>query len=314
MRIIPILLLFPLLVTAQQLPVRSPFGSTNFAWNPAMTAPERYWEAGVAHRQEWLGFEQAPRTSLVYGQYAVPREPISIGGFFMLDKIYPLRTNLIGMTYAYKIGQPRRRSRRRGVRQHGQLSLGVMAMMQHIIIDPLDQAVNDPDDPLLPSGERDKFRPNVGAGLYYMSRPTGPDDASYFFAGAGVNQLLNSRITFLELSPTANLQRAFHGNATLGYHYGGEQLHWEPSLWLSVAGSNIIDLQFSLLVEKPAAFWAGVTYNQGQTVGVQLGHSIGGGDDTGLLRIGALGSYNIGSFGKARGVGFEFYVAYRMEP
>jgi hypothetical protein len=46
---------------------------------------------------------------------------------------------------------------------------------------------------------------------------------------------------------------------------------------------------------------------------VQLGYIlIKGLPSDAAMRIGAMGSYNIGTFGRARGVGYEFYAAYRF--
>lgn len=307
------LLILPLWSAAQQLPQRSPLGEQSFIWNPAMTATGSGWQAGVSHRQEWLGFEGAPQTTAVMGQYAVPKQRASVGGFFLLDKVQPVNTNVIGLTYAYKLGeQPRRRGRgSSSERQAGQLSLGLMATLNHIIVDAIDLVVNNPNDPFLPSGERDEFQPNLGAGLYYLSRPMGPGNRSWFFAGAAANQLFNSRLLLRDEAPAPNLQRAFHGNATLGYHYGGEQLHWEPNVWISVAGKQVVDWQIGIRAETEDAFWGGLTYSESQTLGIQLGYRLPAG--TGQLQLGTLGTYNVGSFGPARGLGFEVYAGYRME-
>ena len=85
-------------LNAQQLPQRTTFGATNFIWNPAMTAFEEHWEAGITHRQEWVGFEDAPQSSAIYGQYPFVKENASLGGFFMLDEIKPLRNNVLALT------------------------------------------------------------------------------------------------------------------------------------------------------------------------------------------------------------------------
>ena len=52
-----------------------------------MTAYEQEWEIGVAHHQEWVGFEDAPQTTAIYGQYPFQKQSTSIGGFLLLDKI-----------------------------------------------------------------------------------------------------------------------------------------------------------------------------------------------------------------------------------
>lgn len=297
---------------AQQLPARSPFAPNNFLWNPAMTAAEHYWEAGATHHQEWIGFEDAPRTSQLYGAYPFAEQNFSLGGFLQLDDIRPLQNNTIAVTYAYKLrfGAPKRR--RSTVRKEAQLSLGVMVAMQQTFIDGNDFLMRDIGDPLQPLGELNLIKPNAGLGIYFASRPAGATGKSYFFAGAGTNQLLPRDVPFRETAPAGNLRRVWHGNATLGYRSQGNTLIIEPSFWLNAAGRNVRSSQFNLHVEYPAAFWAGLSYSLNQTLAIQAGYLLSGGmakDDT--IRIGLMGSFNMGSFGNARGLGYGFYVAYR---
>ncbi len=318
MKNVKVYFLFSLLVfamsslAAQQLPQRSPFGNTNFMWNPAMTAFEDYWEVGASHRQEWVGFEDAPQTTAIYGQYPFLKQKTSLGAFFLLDQITPIKNNILALTYAYKIGGPKRR--RSGARKHQQLSLGLMASMSHIFVDGADIVVRDEDDPLRPIGEVNEFIPNVGAGLFYASTPTGPEDGSFFYAGLAANQLLQSDLSLRETQPAGNLKRAFHGNVTIGYRAAGAALVIEPSLWVNFAGANVVDGQVGFLIERPEAFWAGAHFSLSQTLAIQLGYLLKGGFTEGdTLRMGAMASFNLGGFGPARGMGYEFYLAYRIK-
>lgn len=312
MSLLVIALLVITSMSAQQLPARSPFASNNFIWNPAMTAVEDYWEVGVTHQQEWVGFEDAPETTTIYGQYPVLKENFSLGGFLVLDEIKPIRNNTLALTYAYKLKFGPRKRRRSGPRTQAQLSLGLMLAMQQVFIDGGDYIVRDAGDPLQPVGELNEFVPNVGLGVFFASRPTGPNDKSFFYAGAGTNQILPQDITFRETLPTGNLERAFHGNATIGYRSVGTNFVIEPSFWLNTAGKNISNSQVNLNIEYPKAFWGGLSYSLNQTLALQLGYLLPGGfTDTDTIRLGLLGSFNMGGFGPARGLGYGFYVAYR---
>lgn len=300
-------------LSAQQLPARSPFAANNFLWNPAMTAVDDYWEAGVTHQQEWVGFDASPQTTNVFGAYPFQKQNCSLGGYLQLDEIAPLTNNTLAISYAYHLEFASRRARRRkGPRKEAQISLGLMLAMQQTFLDGSEFIVRDEDDPLEPIGELNKFAPNVGFGVFFASRPTGPKDKSYFYAGAATNQLLPQDVTLSNTVPTGNLKRAFHGNATIGYRSWGNSVVVEPSLWLNLAGKNISNSQFNLTIEKPEAFWGGISYSFNQTMGIQVGYSLRGGftkDD--VMRIGVLGSFNMGSFGPQRGMGYGFYLAYR---
>jgi type IX secretion system PorP/SprF family membrane protein len=299
---------------AQQLPARSPFGAGDFCWNPAMTAVEHEWETGILHHQDWTGFEDAPQSTLLYAQYPFVKENSSLGGYFLFDEIRPIRHNMLALSYAYKLRFGPRRRASSTSRQEAQLSLGLSASMSHIFIDGADYLARDPNDPLQPIGELDEFKPNVSVGVFFASRPTGPQKGSYFFAGAAAQQLLPQDISLRETSPAGNLRRVLHGNATIGYRSVGAQLTLEPSLWLDFASRNLSNSTFNLRVERARAFWGGLSYSFNQTVGVQLGYALPGSfTDGDTLRMGLLGTFNVGGTGTARGLGYGFYLGYRLK-
>ena len=215
------------------------------------------------HRQEWLGLNDAPQTTTLYGQYPITKFNNSLGGYLMLDKVSPIRTTVIAATYAYKIAEKRRRGR---PRKSGQLSLGISVMATQVFVDALDVVVNDGDDPLVPVGDQNEMKPNIGAGIFYVSKPSGPKDASFFYAGASASQLLASDLNFRRPAPSANFRRAIHGSATLGMRAAGESLIFEPNLWVNFAGKNINDGHFNITIEKFETFWTGLSYGFSQNI------------------------------------------------
>lgn len=299
--------LLPFSGFSQQLPERSVFDETNFLWNPAMTAPWEYWEMGASYRQSWVGFEDAPRTATLNVQYPMIKENMAMGGFFLHDDISPLKINTFAMTYAYKLGLGGKGSRQ-------QLSLGVMGIMNHFLVNGLEVVVNDDDDELLPGPEGNLLSPNVGFGIFYINNTGGNFEGNSFYAGLAANQLLSTDIVFKEFGSPGNFKRAFHGNAVLGYRSISGDMLIEPVLWINFSTPGITDANFSLKLEKREAFWAGLNLSFNQTLSFQVGYILTKGMvKDGTLRMGLAGSYNLGPFAKARGIGYEFYVAYRFE-
>ncbi|GJM33132.1 MAG: hypothetical protein DHS20C18_21330 [Saprospiraceae bacterium] len=271
-----------------------------------MTAVYDYWEAGASYRQQWIGFEDAPSTATLNFQYPFFKQNFSLGGFFMHDNISPIQSNTFAMTYAYKI-----KLKRSGT---DQLSIGIMGMLNHMFLDGLEVVVKDEDDEFLPGAEGNKFSPNLGIGAFYTSYAEDDFEESYFFAGIGINQVLPGNLIFDETGSPANIKRAIHGNAIIGYRSIEEDMYIEPSLWVNYSAVNLLDANINLKIEKHEAFWASLNLSTNKTLGIQLGLILNKGlVQNGSLRMGTMGSYNIGSFGKARGLGYEFYLAYRFE-
>ena len=175
--------------------------------------------------------------------------------------------------------------------------------------------VNDFDDALIPANESSSIQPNIGAGLYYQSYGEGDFDQTFFFFGVAATQLLQSELRFEDNNSDYTLTRALHGNALLGIRLVYNDIFLEPSAWVNYAQSNIINSNIALKMEKQNSFWAGLAFSSNSTASFQAGVVLKGGWlKDGTLRVGTLGTYNIGSSGNYQGFGYEFYVAYRFEP
>lgn len=272
-----------------------------------MTAPWDYWEMGVNYRQEWLGFKDAPRTTTLQVQYPFERENMSLGGYFLNDNASPITMNTAGFAYAYRLQLGRRRG-------GPQLSLGVNATLSHIYFNALELVVNDPDDEVMPAGENNKITPNIGFGAFYTSYSRDEFDRSFFFAGMAVNQVLPQSVILDDFGGSANLKRAIHGNATVGTRIVNGEIYIQPAVWINYSAVSILDINLNFKLEQEEAFWAALNYSLSQTLAMQGGFVLKN-DFTrdGTMRIGTSASFNIGQFGKFRGVGFEFYLAYQFE-
>lgn len=301
-----LLLLFPVFAFGQQIADRSPFSETSFIWNPAMTAVWDYWEFSINYRQQWVGFNDAPRTISIGMQYPFVDNNMSMGGFVVNDKIRPLQSNTFGFTYTYKFGL--------GISDNDQLSLGILASLNHYLFNATDFEIKDLDDNLVPIGESAKFTPNVGFGFFYTTYGKDAYRKNFFFLGAAANQILQGSLIFEQTSGDGNFKRVLHGNALLGARFINDGVYIQPSVWVNYAYQNLVDINLNIKMEVPDSFWAGLNYSTNQTVALQLGYIVSDGfAKDGTMRIGVLGSYNIGSFGQFRGLGYEFYVAYRFE-
>jgi type IX secretion system PorP/SprF family membrane protein len=289
---------------SQQLSNNSLLGASNFRLNPALTAAGEYLEWGVTYRQQWLGFEQAPRTGSAFIQYPLVYQNMSIGGSVGYDEAGPLRRNDFSLTYSYKLK----------LSSYGQLSIGILANLSQYRFNGSNTLSADVDDQLLLQEESTGMNSNIGFGLYYVSN-TGMFDFSdnSFFVGIGSNQLLTNQLVFKENSET-NLQRVIHANGTVGARLINDIGYFEPSLWVTYAANNVWSGTANLCFEMKETFWAGFSFRSDTTVGLQGGliltdRWLGGGQ----LRIGGVGNYNVGLLSTQKGAGFEVLVSYRFD-
>jgi type IX secretion system PorP/SprF family membrane protein len=309
MRYILLLLFFPSFLLAQQLPDRSAFSELAHVWNPAMTATYNYWEISANFRQQWLGFENAPQTGILAAQYPFAKENMSIGGYFMHDRIQPLKFSTLGFNYAYRFNL--------GITRFDRAAIGASLTASQYFVDALNVVVNDLDDQLLPTGENGTLGINAGIGFFYTSyagtRRQRYDDKNAFFFGVAMNQVFPADLIIQESNTVSNWKREMHGNALIGARLVNTKFFIEPSVWVNYSAKNNLNGQVNIKMEMKDAFWTAITYSTNQTMAVQVGLITAAGfSKSDYMRIGALGSYNVGNFGDYRAVGFEVNVAYRF--
>ena len=291
-------------VQAQQLPYWSAFSDRGFIWNPAMTASWDYLEVGLNYRQQWLGFDNAPRTASLSGQVPLINNNMSFGGFFMNDQLGNLTTNTIALTYAYRF--------RLGISSDDQLSIGILGIANQFRFTNRDLIINDLDDNLLQEGEDSKMIPNVGAGIYYCTSSGEYFDQSHFYFGLSVSEILPKELIFTNLNQIANFQRPMQASAIIGARFvPNYDFYFDPALMVNHSFDGITHFALNLRMELVEKGWIGGILSSDSTIGLQGGILLNNFSD-GTLKIGGLGTYNMGKLGKFHGLGFEVFVAYQF--
>ena len=300
-----IILLIYTLCQAQQLPERSTYDANAFIWNPAMTSIHDYWEVGANYKQQWSGFDDAPRTITATFQYPFVDNNMSVGLFVMHDKTHPMLFNSIGFTYTYQLHL--------NITDEDYLSLGVLGTYGEYRVDTKNIIATEGQDPLMPFDGESKIAPNAGVGIYYATNKD-KFNRNTIHLGLAANQLFTNDLTFDGVDQEVNFMRAIHANAMLGASFLlNPDTYVEPSIWINYAGENIYEINAGIRLEQEDIFWAGANYTTSQTFSVQGGIILNDGIFVdGQLRIGGLATYNIGKLGSSLGLGYEFYLAYRF--
>ena len=85
---------------AQQLPQLSQFMITDFSVNPAIAGIDDYYQIKTSVRNQWVGIEDAPKTTLlsIYGKSS---DNVGLGGAVFNDQVGPTSRAGASLTYAY---------------------------------------------------------------------------------------------------------------------------------------------------------------------------------------------------------------------
>jgi type IX secretion system PorP/SprF family membrane protein len=202
--------------TAQQRPHYTQYILNNYILNPALSGIENYTDVKISTRDQWVGLNGAPRTSYFTIQgpigkkdyrtsstsYQVPGEnprgkyywenytaadPHHGAGLTVInDRTGSFNRFTVYGTYAYHIG----------LNATTNLSMGFSGGISMISLDRSKHDFDGSGDPFDPatgntfSGELNKVRPDVGAGLWLYSRD--------FFIGLSGQQIVPQKLTFVD--------------------------------------------------------------------------------------------------------------------
>ena len=286
-------------IIAQQLPYTTQLNETRSLWNPAATANGTEMVNFAHLRQQWMGFDGAPRTGSIMTEYPMLDYNMSAGAALTFDKTGPVSKISLQFNYAYKLQNVFTRD--------GQLSAGISAGFTQYAFDPSESIVNDTEDPLAIGGRATSFFPSVTAGLFYISNPKKFDGGNVFFTGLSYSQVYAGDV----LANSTNQERYNHVFFEIGTRIQNRESYFEPSLMFNYTNPELANIIIAGKYELKDAFWAGLGYSSGRDVSIQGGYilpNINSRYDQ--LRFGILANYGLSDTATQFGLGFEAIVTY----
>ncbi len=248
-------------VRAQQLPLYSQYMMNSFLLNPAVAGNDGLTSFNLTAREQWLGFENAPRTIAISGQSRLLRNsPISrgrsvrhrptqmsrsgnvgVGGYIFNDRNGIIdRTGFQG-TYAYHIMMDR-----------DQLSFGISLTGYQLKLDDRNILLNEVDDPLLMNNRNALFVPDVNLGIYYSS----PD----YYLGFSTAQLLQSALKFgNDGFRDYKMLRHFYLMGGYGF-FLDNNVTVEPSILVQATFESKVQVDLNTRIYFRDDYWGGISY------------------------------------------------------
>ncbi|MFZ1660190.1 MAG: type IX secretion system membrane protein PorP/SprF, partial [Flavobacteriales bacterium] len=183
---------------AQQLPQLSQYVSQDYLYNPAVAGSRPWFEVRSAHRNQWVGIQDAPRTFTLSATTPIGQK-MGVGGYIFTDNVGPTRRTGFQLSYAYHLK----------ITSDIKLGLGVSFGMLQFLIDGSKIQFHEADDPLLDDQLRGSLMPDATFGAYlYHER---------WWFGATAPQLLRNRIWFFDQNDQSLSTLAAHYYAMGGY-------------------------------------------------------------------------------------------------
>lgn len=268
-----IIFLFTLItfaMQAQQVPLYNQYMFNGFLLNPAFAGSEGYTVYSLTAREQWIGFQNSPKTyalsyqtRLMKKKFSIVRNAdgttkyrrgrsgkVGIGGYAFNDRNGLIDRTGLQFTYAYHI-----------IMGTSQLSFGLsgMAYQFKFNLDNVETGQSifrDGGDPLAGNLNRVLYVPDANFGMFYTSEE--------FFTGFSVTQMFESMLKFggNGSQAYANYRMKRHYFLNVGTIREIKRSDWEIEPSLLFKGTEDLFFQFDVNLRAifDQKFWAGVSY------------------------------------------------------
>ncbi len=250
------------MLQAQQLPQLSQFMLNDFAVNPAIAGMNDYYQIKTSVRNQWVGIEDAPKTTLlsIYGKSS---DHVGLGGSVFNDQVGPTSRAGASLTYAYHLN----------FTDEVKMSMALSGGFTQFKIDKVGWNTFHTDDPLMDGAEAVNLVPDATFGLNIY-------EEDKWYLGIAVPQLLNSKLTLIDEDFANNISLDMDGSLSrhiyvMGMYNLEIDHYWDlqPSvLFKTVSNQNQIDMGLKTIYSDK--FWLGMDYRTNGDISALLGFII----------------------------------------
>jgi len=250
------------MLQAQQLPQLSQFMLNDFAVNPAIAGMNDYYQIKTSVRNQWVGIEDAPKTTLlsIYGKSS---DHVGLGGSVFNDQVSSTSRAGASLTYAYHLN----------FTDEVKMSMALSGGFTQFKIDKVGWNTFHTDDPLMDGAEAVNLVPDATFGLNIY-------EEDKWYLGIAVPQLLNSKLTLIDEDFVNNISIDMDGSLSrhiyvMGMYNLEIDHYWDlqPSvLFKTVSNQNQIDMGLKTIYSDK--FWMGMDYRTNGDISALLGFII----------------------------------------
>lgn len=270
---------------AQQRPYYTQYLQNMAVINPAFTAAYKGVNVRMGFRNQWVGIADAPKTTYLtagtplnldgsiltagsadYGieepytrsdkdSYMSSDNHHGVGVSFINDETGPINRTTANLTYAYHLM----------IGDIANLSFGVGGGVSRIGLNTTNLVFEDPNDPVITSGQNISWTPDVNLGFYFYG--------SQFFFGGSMQQVIKEKLSFnTNYDKGAEVPHYF---LTGGYRFFvGEDVSFTPSVMAKYVAPFPITYDVNLKVSFRNNFWLGGSFRRKDAFSVLAGFTI----------------------------------------
>jgi len=185
-----LLLMIPMMASAQQDPQFTHYMYNTIYVNPAYAGSRDALTVGLLHRNQWIGLDGAPTSQTFHLHTPLRNKSLNVGFSAVNDRIGPITQTMFYGDFAYRFNLTE------NIRWSFGLKGGVKLFQPRIA----DLNTTQPDDPnITGSGLENSVLPNIGFGTYLNS--------DKWYVGIGIPKMIESNIPTVDGDTRAMIDR-----------------------------------------------------------------------------------------------------------
>lgn len=249
---ISILLILGNTAFSQQIPQISFRHQNLLLHNPAAVGSSSNREIKLLHREQWLGFDNAPSTSFISYSQKINKTN-GLGGYLISDRTFPTSRFIINASYSYIINL-----------DETNLAFGLSGMLMQYRFKNTDLSYREPGDPSLEFSSDQKWRPEANAGLMVYGNS--------FYAAFSINQMLKSGFRPFAANDNGLIQmnRHFCISGQYDFHAGNNRI--SPGVFIEYVKSAPLISEYSVLYSFDNKIFAGIAYRYADAINFSAGY------------------------------------------
>ena len=269
------ILLLSSIAYGQQVPQYSQYNRNQYMVNPAAAGVYDFVDVTIGGRMQWLGFDNAPKTSYLYVTTPIGRPKVrynpgirtsagpvrnpeiktgklkhAIGGAVIADQYGAFRTLSAQATYALHLPVARNYNLSFGVNA-GLSNRAFLSENAHVLSAMNGSCTVDQTYSNFVSNQGAQNTLDIGAGLYFYS--------NNLFVGVSTNQLTRDLVQFGNIQ--TNFDPLIHFQGTAGYKFPiSDNVTLMPSILVKYLNPAPISVEGTLQLEYKEWLWFGLSY------------------------------------------------------
>jgi type IX secretion system PorP/SprF family membrane protein len=243
-----------LLAFGQQDPMFTHYMYNTLSVNPAYAGSREALTVTLLHRNQWVSFPGAPKTTTLSMHTPIFNENVGVGLSVGDDRLGDERFTSIYADFSFGVKLTKK----------SKLTFGLKAGTDLFSADLTSLNLDDPNDPAFQNAFTNKALPNFGFGLYYTYN-------NRFYAGLSIPRMLKHEFVGANTLISSGILEGHYYFITGGVMKVSRFIDFKPSALVKMTVGAPIQLDVTAMFEFYKRFNVGVMYRTGDGIGALVG-------------------------------------------